>query len=482
MIILKKRKKLNRKPKVNMEVINEVDYLTTGQHNGLHRLNQWIKDTSKDNLRIVLTGPAGSGKTTLIREFIKQNQLWHKNFTVAAPTHQAKEVIGDLTGITDPKTVQELLGLKPDLDLSDFDPYNPAFEPISKAKILDYDILCIDESSMINKSLYKYLKDFSNNYKIKILFVGDKRQLPPIKEVLSEVFQDNENIVLDQVVRQNGDNPLKDLLSLIITDIDNQTNIFETKIVNFTENFNSKEEGYKFFTDSTKFYNSITEAYKFDETKNSKFLTWTNQIVDIWNLGMRKSINPDESQFNINDTLIGYVNIADKKGNKTLQNSKEYKVKEVHRKREVFNITVNYKPQNVPLIYYDVLLEDENKNKNWVKIIEDISINNYKILNQYYIELALTKGWKHYYNNFRNLYLTPKEIELDTLNKWGKKEKLKKQIDYNYCLTIHKSQGTTLTNSFIHLKDIMNNPDIRERNQLIYVALSRCRKATYIFR
>jgi hypothetical protein len=46
------------------------------------------------------------------------------------------------------------------------------------------EILFIDETSMIDTDIYKYLV---NNVKGKVIFFGDTRQLPPIGENLSPV-------------------------------------------------------------------------------------------------------------------------------------------------------------------------------------------------------------------------------------------------------------------------------------------------------
>ena len=64
-------------------------------------------------------------------------------------------------------------------------------------------------------------------------------------------------------------------------------------------------------------------------------------------------------------------------------------------------------------------------------------------------------------------------------------EVIKKDIDYGFGLSVHKSQGSTFDNVAVDLTDITwyqslkgykKAYDINMRNRLIYVALSRARK------
>ena len=57
---------------------------------------------------------------------------------------------------------------------------------------------------------------------------------------------------------------------------------------------------------------------------------------------------------------------------------------------------------------------------------------------------------------------------------------IKKDIDYGYGITIHKSQGSTYNTVFVNGKDINKNLTIIERKRLWYVAMSRASKIVYI--
>ena len=91
---------------------------------------------------------------------------------MSAPTHKAKKVLMSTTNMN-AQTLHSLLGLRPDVDLDNFNPNDPEFAPIAVPKITDYDLVIIDESSMINEDLYNIIVDETKNTQTKVLFMGD---------------------------------------------------------------------------------------------------------------------------------------------------------------------------------------------------------------------------------------------------------------------------------------------------------------------
>ncbi|MGB3496268.1 MAG: helicase C-terminal domain-containing protein, partial [Elainellaceae cyanobacterium] len=54
-------------------------------------------------------------------------------------------------------------------------------------------------------------------------------------------------------------------------------------------------------------------------------------------------------------------------------------------------------------------------------------------------------------------------------------------LRYAYCLTIHKSQGSTFQNVFVDMPNIHVNRNIYERNQLLYVAVTRAAQRLFLY-
>lgn len=152
---------------------------------------QFINQTNRS---IFLTGKAGTGKTTLLKEII---QTTHKNCVVVAPTGIAALNAG---GVTIHSMFQlPIGGFLPDNSSPQFT-QNSKFESratlrrhfkmssLKKAVIRNMELLIIDEVSMLRSDLLDAM-DFmmqsvrKNNRAfggVQVLFIGDLLQLPPV--------------------------------------------------------------------------------------------------------------------------------------------------------------------------------------------------------------------------------------------------------------------------------------------------------------
>ena len=147
---------------------------TKGQQEALTLLSEWEKldiYANPDDSIFTLSGAAGTGKTTVVQEIIRMFKDKYK-IIVSAPTHKAKEVIGEITNLR-AETIHSLLGLRPNIDLETFDPNNPTYQQLVEERISSADIHIIDECSMINKELFKMLIKKAILYKKRIIFIGE---------------------------------------------------------------------------------------------------------------------------------------------------------------------------------------------------------------------------------------------------------------------------------------------------------------------
>ena len=90
-------------------------------------------------------------------------------------------------------TIHKLLKMKRKIDVNGIEQYvsnleNDNWELNKNNSIYDFDIIIIDEASMITKEITQKLTYLSKNIKGKIIFIGDKYQLPPVNETSSNVF------------------------------------------------------------------------------------------------------------------------------------------------------------------------------------------------------------------------------------------------------------------------------------------------------
>jgi ATP-dependent exoDNAse (exonuclease V) alpha subunit len=153
--------------KVNEQIESTNQYgLYSSQLVGLQALSDWW---NSNELECTLKGYAGTGKTYLLKTFLKH--VVNKTYTITAPTHKALSVMEQHLGIKG-MTLQALHGLKPNVELADFDINNLKFMSIGRPKMDAYSLIIIDESSMINNDLFILTRERAIEKNIKILYVG----------------------------------------------------------------------------------------------------------------------------------------------------------------------------------------------------------------------------------------------------------------------------------------------------------------------
>ena len=179
--------------------------LTNDQKRAANAIAEWFLNT--DDLKFVLTGYAGTGKTFLINHVV-QNILGLKAGTEAVfvtPTGKAATVLirnGTVAG-----TVHSLIYTR-DEDDFDVDENGEIIRKdrlsfVKKEKIDDkIRLIIVDEASMIGEEMLRDLLSFN----VKCLFCGDNAQLPPVNDTCK--ILENPNATLTEIVRQAADNPI----------------------------------------------------------------------------------------------------------------------------------------------------------------------------------------------------------------------------------------------------------------------------------
>ena len=146
---------------------------TEDQELALKKMLEWSTSpfNTVHDLLYTLDGAAGTGKTTIVKQFLNNLKVDKRKIAVTAPTHKAKKVIQAATGFPS-QTIQKLLGLRPDINLDGFNPNRPVFNPIAEDEIQYYTYVVIDESSMFNQEAFKLICELAFKYKVRIIFMG----------------------------------------------------------------------------------------------------------------------------------------------------------------------------------------------------------------------------------------------------------------------------------------------------------------------
>ena len=143
----------------------------------------------------VISGYAGTGKSTLVKFIIDALDVDKDKVAYATYTGKAAEVLRK-KGNPNAMTLHKLL-------YDSIPRQGGGFIRIPK-KQLDYSIVVVDEVSMVPKTMV----DMLLAHKIYILFLGDPFQLPQIDKKETHTLLDKPHIFLDQVMRQAAESEI----------------------------------------------------------------------------------------------------------------------------------------------------------------------------------------------------------------------------------------------------------------------------------
>ena len=435
--------------------------LTEGQNLALSKMMEFSKQprTDKDNNEFLLEGYAGTGKTFVIQQFLKEVRKSGKNPKIAftAPTNNAVKVLREMAefqGITgfDAKTTHQLLGLKRTIDKMSGE---VTFTRNKKddRKELKYDYIVVDEASMLNKSLYEHCKEASQAG-VKIIYMGDPAQLPPVNESESMVFSQVTNrSELTEVVRYDGD------MVRIAEDIRNNLDS------NNPTPIQDSLDGTVIALSKEGFKDKVKELFTSDEFKKDnssvKVIAYTNNKVDEINKFIKDTLYGE----NAPEYLPGMRIIA-------RDPVKGLNDKNVLLSAEEMTITFAEKSKAGNLDTWILKGINETGNKVEFETLEENSkpkfqqeLNNLK--QEIYSKPATERDWSQYY---------------DLAEKFG-------NVRPAYAITAHNSQGKTIpqgivdqSNLNLRLQMALKEEDaperargVKEYNQLRYVAMGYSR-------
>jgi len=562
--------------------------------------NNLLKFLNSDESEVLLIGYAGTGKTTLITKFINDiiNDKLVKRIAIAAPTHKAvgiiknklygniyeKEKSKNLMKYVEVLTIHRLLNYQNYIDNNG----NTYFAKGLVDTNWDiYNLIVIDECSMLNNQIINdIVLELQRNYeenknnKLKVIYLGDPAQLPPVNQKISKIFtRDITKYYLEKIIRTKNNN---------IMDLSNQHRKWilsgnDDDMPNL-ELYNSNT--IKIHDNSSEWLNNFIT----NNSKNNIILSWTNKKCNLYNDYIRKAIFKKENlaKYELGEILIfqDYYRVKlgdyDKDNNKDNNNnnnnyinfytSEQVKLYDIKTRITKFdNLKVkkssSFLPQNIVDIYTDYVnklnkIIDDNPIRiyemqvrkinsdeniyvdNFNKLKKKIEINIYKskskTLSQYEKLVLINNIDKNinFMNNLVHKYnetlftnglndenITIMTIHEDDIIKYNEiveignikllklKEKLyskinkikdidnmekcnlfsiieKKmntlwkewqnkiidsmaQLNYGYCITVHKSQGSTFNNVYIDIADIFENKSKDEVLKCLYTAITR---------
>lgn len=428
---------------------------------------------------MVLRGYAGTGKTFIVGK-LQDFFLYARKYKVAVttPTNKAVQVAKDMCEITDSNltftTLHKLLGLKEDYD--DYGRLTFVPDPHNPPSLDGYDVLIIDEVSMLDDYLFGLIRPFINQG-VKIIMVGDPAQIPPINKSDCIPFKKKEQLkhnmgVCDLTVvrRQSGENPILDFATAIR--MQRMQENFDYDYQPLVNNGMGIIPIYKNAKDvmraicETYFVNPIFDAYP----DFMKIIAYNNKVVN----GVNKQIRTLIYHSNELPMLMpGEKMLADEpirtQEQATLHTNSEFVIRDFQIANTKY-VGV-YKDDVVvrqDFKYYHTTVEamsDKGLRSYRMWIIHEDSMDDYRTSLAIFKQFVFTKygferkaAWREYYKLY-NFFA---------------------KVKYNYAITAHKSQGSTYENAIMLDWNIYDNFKYQERNRIRYVAATRARKHLFV--
>ena len=394
----------------------------------------------------VLQGYAGVGKTYVVGQWLESVIQRHPNWDIciAAPTHKALDVLRGKCGHLDVqfRTVASLLGVH--ISRNEDGELTKGISPRDET----FDLVLIDEASMVNREDTMRIaeRDF------KLIYVGDPAQLPPVGEQNSPAFEYQNKVLLTEVVRQQADNPVVGIATMLRGRIEEGASFTLADIGAF----------YKTEDQRLRKINRET-LYKWAESAvqkglNGRILAYTNAAVLAHNKVMHERMHPGTPLFGVGErVLLNDAYTMPKLSSdpdeepEMLTNGMEFTVKACTlRDAEEHGVTT-----------YDVELEDKDGRIRMLPVAlhEQNAKAVHKQMTDAIWALRKTQGKTAAQRN-----------ELARLLKVRKPLNLLAPIRHAYACTVHKSQGSTYDIAFIDWNDTYRSED---RTKLMYVAATR---------
>lgn len=391
----------------------------------------------------IISGPGGVGKTFLMSHLIDSIMPQYMNtcdlmgidrefdeVQMTATTNKAAEVLA--VGTCRPtSTIQSYMNLKVE---DDYKTGQSKLTPTKQWRVHQRKIIFIDECSMVDSHLMKYLGE--GTHKSKIVFVGDHCQLAPVMETISPIYKAT-GVPFYELTEQmrNAEQPA---LMNLCNQLRQSVETGEFKPIQIVP-------GVIDHLNDDQLQEKLEEHFT-TQTMNSRILAYTNNRVLAYNdhiRGIRKL--PDE--FQVGEYLVN--NSAVHLPGRMLSVEEEVTI-------------ISQGPKEK--VYFDDDAELEIRRCTIETRIGDqfsgipipVDRHHYMALVKYY---GKKKDWHNYFK-LKNFYPDLRQRD---------------------AATVHKSQGSTYDTVFIDLADISRCTHSDQAARLLYVAVSRPRTQIYLY-
>ncbi|WP_163514925.1 ATP-dependent RecD-like DNA helicase [Gelidibacter japonicus] len=446
---------------------------TLKQNIVLDQLSKFVLDTNTDQLYL-LKGFAGTGKTSIIGTLV--SNLWHikKSAVLMAPTGRAAKVISNYSG-KEAFTIHKKI-------------YFPKKDKGGGVKFVMQPnkhrntVFIVDEASMIpdvpsdsklfeNGSLLDDLMQYVySGHNCKLLLIGDKAQLPPVKSDLSPALDSvqlnlnyNKNVIsmeLDEVVRQEQDSGI----------LMNATNLREVLEGEFYESFKFDLKGYSDIVrliDGYEIMDAINDGYSDQGHEETTIIVRSNKRANLYNKQIRERILNNENELTVGDFLMvvknNYFWVKPTSEAGFIANGDIIQVLEIYSLQNLYGF--RFAEVKVQMVDYPKMAPFET-----VLLLDTIESESpslpYEESNRLYQEVQ--KDYEDEASNYKKFLKIKNNKHFNAL-----------QVKFSYAITCHKSQGGQWHTVFVEQPYLPNGID-KDYLRWLYTAITRAKEKLYL--
>ena len=446
---------------------------TLKQNIVLEQLAKFVLDDSNRSIYL-LKGYAGTGKTSIVGTLV--SNLWQvkRSAVLMAPTGRAAKVISNYSK-KEAFTIHKKI-------------YFPKKEKGGGVRFTlqpnkhKNTIFIVDEASMIsdlstNNQNYEsssLLDDLMHyvysGYNCKLLLIGDKAQLPPVKADISPAldaqtleFNYNKNVIgleLDEVVRQQKDSGI----------LMNATRIREVLQDEFYEALRFNLNGYDDIIrmiDGYEIMDAINDAYSENGHEDTAIIVRSNKRANLYNQNIRQRILFNENELTVGDFLMvvknNYFWIKPTTEAGFIANGDIIQVLEIFSLKSLYGF--RFAEVKIQMVDYPKMKPIET-----VLLLDTIEAETpsltYEDSNRLYLEVQ--KDYEDEPTKYKRFIKTKNNPFFNAL-----------QVKFSYAITCHKSQGGQWKTIFIeqpYLPEGINRDYVR----WLYTAVTRAKERLYL--
>ncbi len=452
------------------QLINNLGNVPTDdQASALRKISDYITGNSNDVI-FLLTGYAGTGKTSLISSVVKTLDLLRMRSVLLAPTGRAAKVLSSFAGKQSFTIHKKIYRQKSSKDgLGNF---------VLDRNLFRDTYFIVDEASMVSnnsndlsfgsgKVLDDLIEYVYSGIDCKLIIAGDVAQLPPVGQALSPALDPTAlkeygfglvTAELKQVVRQSEDS------GILMNATKVRLQIAENNLTNPDFNCESFEDIKRI--SGQELIEEINDSYNTSGLSGSIIVVNSNKQANRYNQGIRNRIFFREEEISAGDVVMvvknNYFITDEEEESKFIANGDIAEVKRIMKYEEKYG----FRFADMVLQFPDYDWEIESKVILDVLQLDAPSLSGDRNKELFHNILA----------DYQYLKTRKKQIEAVRNDKYFNAL----QIKFAYAVTCHKAQGGQWERVFIDQGMFNRQPITLEYLRWLYTAVTRSTGRLYL--